>query len=548
MMNAPIELIQARIATPGWTPGRKDMSNLLAVWGQLEGAERESMQKRLARLDAPSVNKAMELFFCADARTRGELARCLLKSYFKVTLQLRLDDLMAFPRKCFEDSETRVRKATAQAIGSSWADICGVVGSPNCNAVNAQFKASLVDMLVSRVSLAEDVSELKAITDALGKSGDSAALKALSGMSDSKKASTSSKAMLTLQRDVLRGDSSDDLCYPERLDQDGVGLWFTPGIELLALKIVASLKNGKIVDEGVLLFEGVRWQDLSTGLLWRRAGVVIGKNSRGLAPYSSQELGQLVAGAASKIIAATSVGPQGLVRIRLGRDDGRTRAFVWEFAEVLAKANCGLINDGREAHWELQTVGNLVLLVPLKMPDDRFSWRDSSVDGASDPSIAAALVEMAELRPNQIVYDPFCGAATELILAGKRARENRNAVTLLGTDLSERALDAGLVALQKSGVSADVFLEDALGFQERPFDVVLTNPPFGMRTLRGGARDLLDEFLGTIKRRLSQNARVVLLSHAPNSTIQWAAAGRLRLVRSFPVRLGGMNCELQHFE
>ena len=143
---------------------------------------------------------------------------------------------------------------------------------------------------------------------------------------------------------------------------------------------------------------------------------------------------------------------------------------------------------------------------------------------------------------------PFCGAATELILAGKRARENRNAVTLLGTDLSERALDAGLVALQKSGVSADVFLEDALGFQERPFDVVLTNPPFGMRTLRGGARDLLDEFLGTIKRRLSQNARVVLLSHAPNSTIQWAAAGRLRLVRSFPVRLGGMNCELQHFE
>ena len=109
-------------------------------------------------------------------------------------------------------------------------------------------------------------------------------------------------------------------------------------------------------------------------------------------------------------------------------------------------------------------------------------------------------------------------------------------------------MEGGVLALQKAGVSANIYLEDALRFQDRPFDVVITNPPFGMRTLRGGARDLLDEFLGTIKQRLAPKARVVMLSHAPNSTIQWAAAGRLRLVRSFPVRLGAMTCELQHFE
>ena len=80
MMNAPIELIQARISCSGWTPGRKDMANLFAVWGNLEVIERESMQKRMARLDAPSVRKAMELFFAADDRSRGELARCLLTS------------------------------------------------------------------------------------------------------------------------------------------------------------------------------------------------------------------------------------------------------------------------------------------------------------------------------------------------------------------------------------------------------------------------------------------------------------------------------------
>jgi predicted RNA methylase len=547
MMNAPIELIRERIANPGWTPGRKDVASLLAVWSSLEDSERETMQKRMALLDAPSVRKAMDLFSSLDARSRAELARCLLKAYFKVHSQLGLDDPTVFPRQCFEDSEARVRKAAAQAIGSSWTDICGGVGSKNNSATNIEFKSMLAGMLAQRLGLAEDSSELKAITDALGKSGESEALKALTTLSDSKKSATSPKALLTLQRDVLRGDSSQDACHPERLDQDGIVLWFTPGIEVLAQKLVGSMAAARTIENGVLRLEGTAWGELAKNFLWRRAGVVIAKNPRGLAPFSASELGALVGSVAGKITASTSVAPQATVRIRLGRDDGRTRAFVWEFADVLAKANCGLINDGREAHWELQTVADMVVLVPLMAHDERFTWRESSVDGASDPTIAAALIEMADLRPNQVVYDPFCGAATELILAGQRARRNRNSLTLLGTDLSEKALDAGILALQKSEVAADLYLEDALQFEHRPFDVVITNPPFGMRTVRGGARDLLDVFLGTIHRRLAKDSRVLMLSHAPNSTIQWAEAGRLRLVRSFPVRMGGMSCELQHF-
>ena len=85
MTNAPVELIQARIANPGWTPGRKDMRDLLTAWRSLEDAERDDMQKRLARLDAPSVKRAMELFAGLDERSRGELTRPIMKSYFKGT-------------------------------------------------------------------------------------------------------------------------------------------------------------------------------------------------------------------------------------------------------------------------------------------------------------------------------------------------------------------------------------------------------------------------------------------------------------------------------
>ncbi|MEI6398547.1 MAG: N-6 DNA methylase [Pseudomonadota bacterium] len=539
MTNAPVELIQARIANPGWTPGRKDMRDLLTAWRSLEDAERDDMQKRLARLDAPSVKRAMELFAGLDERSRGELTRPIMKSYFKVVRELGVEDQSAFPMRYFQDQSPRVRKSVAQAVGSSWDDMAH------------ELKNSLVRQISERLPEASDDSERKAMVEALGKSGDAGALRALTDLRQAAPGVASNitlRAKLTLQRDVQRGDSSGDFCRPECLDGHGTVLWFTPGVEQVA-RSREPLLGAAILDSGVLKSERVKWLQLAKDPLWRTAGVIVASVPGLSEAENAPNLAAALAARADEIIKATSLNQPGLVRVRLGRDDGRTRNFVWEFAEALSGFQCGLINDGRDAHWELRVVSTYLVLVPLKITDERFIWRDETADGASDPTIASALVEMARLKSGDVVYDPFCGSATELILAG----QNATGLRLFGSDINEKSISAARMAISRSGVGIRVELGDALlfdscSFSAGPFDAVITNPPFGMRTVRGGARDLLQDFLLNIRKRLSRSGRVVLMSHAPVSSIHWAEAGGLVLTRSAPVQLGAMRCELQRFE
>lgn len=523
MMDAPIELIQARIATPGWTPGRKDIAELFSVWRHLSDDERESMQKRLAKIDAPSARKAAQLFPGLDERTRGELARPILKAYIKLAND-EASDWIQFPKVCFADQEPRVRKAAAQGIGSSWAEI------------PAKLKRLLIDAMIGLLAESSDQSEKKALIDALGKSSDPSALAAL------KKQDVGARSLLTLERDLSRNELEQESarCLPEKLATRGLIAWFTPGVDQLARSSGLFL-GAEVLGFGALkLDHSVSWNDLARNILWRKAGVVIGQ-TRDLTPAG---LAAVVAAVSREIAGATSQAQASSpVRIRLGRDDGRARSFIWDFAETLSKSNLGIINDGRNAHWELRTVSNEVVLVPLCWDDMRFSWRDTSVDGASDPTIAASLVELAAIKPNDRVWDPFCGAGTELILAKTLHPE----ITATGTDVNRQALEAGVLAARNARVTIKFVEESCLSFNGRPFDVIMSNPPFGMRTVRGGARELLWDFFSQVRKYLTDKGRVVMLSHAATSTVEWAEAGGLKCVRRIPVKLGGMNCEFQVF-
>ena len=68
-----------------------------------------------------------------------------------------------------------------------------------------------------------------------------------------------------------------------------------------------------------------------------------------------------------------------------------------------------------------------------------------------------------------------------------------------------------------------------------------------MRTARGEARGVLEEWIKRLPRVLSSRGRMVMLSPAPQATAQWGLEAGLRLEESIAVRLGGMVCELQRF-
>lgn len=524
---------RARILEASWTPGRKDIASIMSHWQEFSDIERRELTSKFCRLDAPAANEALKLLRVTDLKTHCELIRPIFKSAIKSAAAkselLRADKVSEICRESLCHPEARVRKSTAQVIGSSW------------TLLDAQTASELIDLMTEKLPSVLDSSEMKAFVDALGKSGSERAFKALNSCAVTSAKIMTDRAMVKLKRDMFRLEQSQEgTCFPELISSDrDIIVWFRPGLEDLALNL-PIFKNAKRVESGVLLIRQSGWTAIKEDYLWKRAGFVISEKPLG----ATEDLARVLKQMSHEIVAATSVNAQFPVRVRVGRSEKVSRSFLWEFAARLNEADCRLINDGRDPHWEIVGVGGKVVLVPRKFIDSRFEWRNSLLEGASDPTIASALVCFAEIGPNDVVYDPFCGAGTELVLSKKIA----NAKTLIGSDRDEKAVASARDVLKKAEMSADLFCADAISFDLKACDVVISNPPFGMRTSRGAARDILEQFFSVVSRKLSPRGRIIILSHAPSSTRQWAHDAGFVLTKHMMVRLGNMPCEIQRFE
>jgi SAM-dependent methyltransferase len=515
----------------GWLPGRRDVPQLFEAWTTLPSDLRERLIKKLSKMDGPASNLAMKALTRADAPRRQELTRPVLKSVFR---SLKSEnpaapeaDILGECGGFLSSNDPRVVKSAAQAIASSWVYM------------SQDLRRQLLEHVKISFGKVVEPSAKRALMDALGNSADESARGILSRSNEASHASERDRALLKLSRDLSAPVDDSDRCHPESFsDAYPIVLWFTIGIEQVA-KNLGLFKEFKIMTPGVAVVKGTIWGDLKSNLLWRRAGIRLGD----LNQPSAEALAQLVGDHADLIQEATTRTSRGPVRLRLGRGSDVGRSLVWDFGKKLMAKDCGVICDGRSAHWQIELVGKTVVLVPKACVDERFVWRDTSIEGASDPTIAAAIVLLADVKPTETVYDPFCGAGSELIIAGKSLPR----LKLIGTDTSQEALNRAKTAAAKADQSIQFYCDDACKFQKGPFDVVITNPPFGMRTTRGEARPVLENFFKNISYQLSQNGRVVLLSHAPSATVEWALAAGLKFSKAMPVWLGRMRCELQCF-
>jgi 23S rRNA G2445 N2-methylase RlmL len=96
------------------------------------------------------------------------------------------------------------------------------------------------------------------------------------------------------------------------------------------------------------------------------------------------------------------------------------------------------------------------------------------------PTVAAAMVRLADMQPGQVIVDPMCGVGTilgEVLSVGGRSR-----LTVLGGDLEKPSVRAAAANLRSLG---DVFLArwDArrLPLATKSVDRLISNPPFGIQ-------------------------------------------------------------------
>lgn len=241
---------------------------------------------------------------------------------------------------------------------------------------------------------------------------------------------------------------------------------------------------------------------------------------------------------------------RGLIRYRIEwTGAGPRRAAVWACAKTITERRPELINDPADSTWEAVVHESKnetrIELQPKKLPDPRFTYRLNYVYASSHPTLAAALVRVAGIRPDDVVWDPFAGSGTELIeraLAGP-CRE------LHGTDTDPRAVGAAGQNLKAAGIgSATLKVGDSLSEKVPGVTLILTNPPMGRRVRRGDVGPLLKRFIEHAAWNLSRHGRLVWFTHLPQPCAAAAKEAGLKLTFKQDVDMGGIRVELQRYE
>ena len=176
-------------------------------------------------------------------------------------------------------------------------------------------------------------------------------------------------------------------------------------------------------------------------------------------------------------------------RIELRNYTGDRAAFIRSLSLALGGGD----NPSRYAD-ELRVVCNRnacdVFIRPRDVQDTRFAYRLRSLPASIHPVQAACLARYAlsfisVARPRTL--DPFCGSGT-LLFELERASAN----AMIGVDISERALDTARENAAAAHSAARFVHKDILKFEPRdPFDLVLSNMPFGNRVGTHSANETL---------------------------------------------------------
>jgi 23S rRNA G2445 N2-methylase RlmL len=186
-----------------------------------------------------------------------------------------------------------------------------------------------------------------------------------------------------------------------------------------------------------------------------------------------------------------------------------------------------------------------VELWPRGLADPRFAYRVAHVPASSHPTLAAALARVAGARPDDVVWDPFVGAATELV---ERARLGPSRA-LYGTDADDDALARARDNLAAAHVAAELTRDDARTFTPpAPPTLIITNPPMGRRVLdRHRTGDLYRDFLAHASKIMPRGARLVWISPRGNETLAVATPLGLRVTYRQRVDMAGFWAEIQSF-
>ena len=525
--------LRAAVRERGFTPRGADRDALLGLLADDDDTA-DHAERALTLLGVYAGRAALARATEVDAAARHRLVRAAGRIAATADGAELRDGIAAL----LKDEDPRVRRAAARALGGTG-------------------DRRFAPQLLARAEAADvDLAEQKALVAALGKLGDETALATVADVArdtdDAELRRVAEEAALRLARDAVRAEGEStidgDIAVPTDVT---VLLASRAGFEDLLVDEASTLLGAKRAGPGGARGTLRAGDTLSALRTLRTAARVelLGGEARiedGDVPAAAAVA--LASKATFALLRATTVGS---VRYRLAWPGGaHRRADTIRVALEASRLRPELVNDPRDAPWEArleieQRAGRVrVWLTPNALPDARFDYLEERAEGASHPTVAAALARLGGVRPDDIVWDPFCGAGTELV---ERARLGAYA-RLLGTDIDAHIAELATATLARAGVRhASIRQADALVERPQPAPtLVVTNPPLGRRV--GRDRDpgtLLCELAAHLPTVLAPGARVVWLSPQPDRTARALVAAGFRVTDGIRVDLGGIFAERQ---
>jgi 23S rRNA G2445 N2-methylase RlmL len=175
------------------------------------------------------------------------------------------------------------------------------------------------------------------------------------------------------------------------------------------------------------------------------------------------------------------------------------------------------------------------------------TWKMEHRPASLRPTVAAAMVRAAAIKPGQAVLDPMCGAGT--ILAEVSAYADRfrgQPVHALGGDVEFAAVRAAMLNLRRLG-APPLFQWDArrLPLASESVDQVISNPPFG-KQLSSPAEvgPLYKAMVREYDRVLKGGGQAVLLTSDAQALRAATEAAGWRAARSIRLRILGQPAQI----
>jgi tRNA G10 N-methylase Trm11 len=211
------------------------------------------------------------------------------------------------------------------------------------------------------------------------------------------------------------------------------------------------------------------------------------------------------------------------------QDPKLSRGGLLDYIGAAQKAAPDLPNSPERAVWEFRPGLTELEIRPRFWRDTRFDYLQAEIPAMTHAPLAAAMAHLSDPHPADVVWDPFCGAGTEL---AERARAGAY-TQLIGSDREEGALDAARENL--AGVpQVHLFQGDAGVWPDFPINVLLTNPPYGKKVQGGNAARALRVLLENASRNM-RTGRIVLCSPMPKETwdflrrLGWSAVSTMQV-------------------